>query len=191
MMRHLFATPSNPVRLVKPGDEDAVAPSEGSADPAAGPTTESVQQPTPQSVPEAALDVATVWWVMIPVVLVAFAAVLTFHLRISRIRKLPIEERAFRGLARAAKVPTKYRVLARRLADTDGAPPPVAVLLSDGALALAATRIEAKPGSSTDRVLREYLRARGVPDPRPAKSSRKAGTKTGTKNAGSRINTAA
>ena len=89
MIKHLFATPSNPVRLVKPGDEGAIenpdAPLEGEAI-----TTEPAPSPTAQ----AALEVATNWWIMTPVVLVAVAALLTIHLRIARYRRLTPEERA-------------------------------------------------------------------------------------------------
>lgn len=182
MIRHLFATPGNPVRLVKPGDEGSTQPEQTTAV-----VAEPIQHP--------ALAVATNWWVMTPVLLVALAAALTLHLRVARMRRMPPEERAFRRLARAARVPTKYRVLARRLSAAPGAPPPVAVLLSDGALALAAVQIETKPGSATDKVLAKYLAERGVPDPRPnaPKPDHKRETRAGGQNRRSptRINTAA
>ena len=152
MIKHLFATPSNPVRLFKEGE----APIDQLAGQATSPTA------------QAALDVATNWWIMVPVILVGIAAILTIQLRITRARRLPVEERAFRALAQAARVPKRHRILAQRLARTKGSPSPVALLLSDTALALASARIETKPGSSTDRVLTEYLASRRVRDPRAA-----------------------
>ena len=182
MIKHLFATPSNPVRLVKPGDEGAIenpdAPLEGEAI-----TTEPAPSPTAQ----AALEVATNWWIMTPVVLVAVAALLTIHLRIARYRRLTPEERAFRALARRARTPMKYRVLLRRLADAPGSPPPIATLCSDGALIRAAAMLESKPKSSTDRVLREYLKARGLLDNTPADG----GARTKASPAPTRLDTAA
>ncbi len=140
MIRHLFATPGDPVRLAKPAADAAES----------GLLTES----------------AVNWWVMIPTILVGIATILTVQLRISRARRLPPEERAFRALTKKMRVPTRFRVLIRRLAREPDAPPPVAMLMSDNALSIAAGRIEAKPKSPTDRVLSEYLSVRGVRDPR-------------------------
>lgn len=138
MIRHLFATPGDPVRLAKPATDAAQT-----------------------------LSASTVnWWIMIPVILVGIAAILTIQLRITRARKLPPEERAFRALARRMRLPSRYRVLVRRLAREPDAPPPVAMLVSDNALRIAASRIEVKAKSATNRVLTEYLSARGIKDPR-------------------------
>ena len=138
MIRHLFATPGDPVRLIKPA-----------ADMAESGTLSTIN-----------------WWVMIPVILVGIATILTIQLRISRARKLSTQEQAFRALARRTRLPTRYRVLLRRLTREPDAPPPVALLLSDDALSLAACGIEAKPRTATNRVLAEYLELRGVTDPR-------------------------
>lgn len=150
MIRHLFATPSNPVRLVT--DEAGAAEGTGAA--------------------QAALDVATNWWVMIPLVLVGAAAILTVQIRVSRARRLPADERAFRALARAARIPSRQRVMARALAKAHGEAPPVALLLSDHALTRAASRIELKPKSPGDRLLRRVLSDRGIGDPRPPATAR-------------------
>lgn len=170
MIRHLFATPSDPVRLVKPGAEAV--------------ETTSVL-----------LETATDWWIMIPVVLVGLAAIMTIHLRVVRSRRIPAEERAFRALARAARMPGRFRILTRVLSAAPDAPPPIVMLLSESALSRAAQHIEAKPGSSTDRVLCEFLDARGVADPRPKPAAKPAKRRLGIlptgRPAGTRVNTRA
>ena len=144
MIRHWFATPSNPVSLARPEDAPDAA---GAA--------------------HTVVEVATNWWVMIPLLLVGAATIMTVQLRLARARRLPDEEKAFRLLARAARVPGRQRVMVRALAKAHGDATPAALLLSDHATAKASARIELKPGTPGDRLLRRVLASRGIADPRP------------------------
>lgn len=107
----------------------------------------------------------TNWWIMAPLLvigLVGFAVIQRARLRNAR---LSDSERAFRALGRG--VPTRFRVLARELAEAHGEMTPAAVLLSDGALGRAASSIEAKPGTARRRVLDEMLTKRGLAPSEP------------------------
>ena len=105
---------------------------------------------------------ATEWWVVAPVVLVGLAVLLTLQVRWIRARRLSDSERAFRRLASAQRLRPGDRVLVRQLAAAHEGATPVALLMSDHALARAAEMIEAKPESSTDRALRSFLERRGL-----------------------------
>jgi hypothetical protein len=102
----------------------------------------------------------TNWWIMGPLIAVGIAGFAVIQARRTRAARLTDSERAFRALARGQ--PTRFRVLARELAESHGGVTPAAVMISNGALAEAARSIEAKPGSARRRVLDEMLGARGV-----------------------------
>jgi hypothetical protein len=150
MSRYLFATPGNPPRLVTQDEASVAADAAGTA-----------------------LEVATNWWLMAPILLVGTAAILVVWIRLDRARRLSDEEKAFRALARACRMSRDERRLTEHLARAHQKAAPVALLLSDSALTAAASRIELKPRSSGDRLLRRLLDRRGLADPRPKASPAK------------------
>lgn len=122
---------------------------------------ELIREPRPEPAPAAAWP-ETNWWVVAPVLLVGAAVLLTLQLRWIRRRRLSDSERAYRRLASALRLPTRHRVLTRELARAHGRASPVAVLLSDRALREAASKLDAKPGSARERVLKEWMAGRGL-----------------------------